>query len=177
MPFTHCATESGRKTTRNKRNISVKFRTTCSQMAVRLFIYGQNGINIYKSNRFDDAVRSTMNTIFSPVQTFKNTCQFSFFFSFLFFAIFAAFTTFHAPVRVVRFRVHQPVGHILFQHFINRPFEFQFLRLVLSQHFLPLLLLLAADLLEFEFMEFEWRRLFDSTVSFSPFVLFVHWLQ
>lgn len=123
------------KTTRNKRNISVIFRTTRIQMAVRLFIYGQSGINIYKSNRFDDAVRSPMNTTFSPVQTFKNTCQFSFFFSFLVFAIFAAFTTFYAPVRVVRFRVHQPVGHILFQHFINRPFEFQFLRLVLSQHF------------------------------------------
>lgn len=163
------------ETTRNKRNISVIFRTTRIQMAVRLFIYGQSGINIYKSNRFDDAVRSPMNTIYSPVQTFKNTCQFSFFFSFLVFAIFAAFTTFYAPVRVVR--VHQPVGHILFQHFINRPFEFQFLRLVLSNIFLPLIAATAGS----------WStgvRIHEirmaTTIRFDYFFFseaYVHWLQ
>lgn len=63
---------------------------------------------------------------------------------------------------------HQPVGHILFQFFINRPFDFAIFTLPSSSlHFLPLIVAAAAGWSTvIEFMKFEWRRQFVASVFF-----------
>lgn len=63
---------------------------------------------------------------------------------------------------------HQPVGHILFQFFINRPFDFAIFTLPSSSlHFLPLIVAAAAGWSTvIEFMKFEWRRQFVASFFF-----------
>lgn len=113
-----------------------------------------------------------MNNVFSPFSTFANICQLDFFPAF-------PFRYIHR-IHALQWESsgHQPVGHILFQHFINRPFDFQFLlHCRLSPRFLPLTFAAAAaaaagwSTAVFEIMKFEWRRQFAPAI-FLPFVSF-----
>lgn len=142
-------------TKKNQRNTSDKSRTIECQENPAIFI--KREINIYKSNRIGFIPWMNMN-IFSPIQRSQ---------------ILANFISLHSPHSQLHTLQcessgHQPVGHILFQLFINRPFDFTIFTLSSSsQHFLPLIVAAAAGWSTvFEFMKFEWRRQFAASIFF-----------